>query len=215
MTLGRRLYRLLALAPALLVGGAVAISPDPAGPWVYPLGQRLVYLHVPLAWAAYLGFAGAFVAAGLVLARDSACAGQWMRATHEVATVYAAAALGTGLAWSYEFAAYNPLADAKVLATAVLVAVLAGLWTLAATADPARRDDTVAGLTVLGVAAVPASYFASRLTSPHPDFTRPSETIDPAMLGLVALATVGFLALGLALAWLRRRQLRLEEDPAW
>jgi heme exporter protein C len=211
---GRRLFGLLALAPAALVGGAVALSPDPSGAWTYPLGQRLLYVHVPLAWCAYVGIAGALVAAGLVLARASACAGQWLRATPEVTTVYASLALGTGLAWSYEFALYDPLADPKVLATAVLVAAVAGLWALARAADPARRDRTVAALTLAAALAVPASYLASRLTSPHPDFLQ-GTTISGRMLGLLAVATLGFLSLGVALTWLRRRQLRLEEDPAW
>lgn len=212
---GRGLFTALAMLPAALVGAAVAVSPDPTGPWAFELGQRLLYVHVPLAWTAYLGFAGALGAAGLVLLRDSACAGQWMRATHEVTAVLATAALVSGLAWSYEYALYDPLADPKVLATVVLVVVLAGLWTLAAAAHPGRRDRLVASLTVPGFAAVPASYLASRLATPHPDFTRPSETIDPTMLALVGVAAVGFALLGGALTWLRRRQLRLEEDPAW
>lgn len=211
---GRGLFTALAMLPAALVGAVIALSPDPTGPWTFELGQRLLYVHVPLAWTAYLGFTGALVAAGFVLLRDSACAGQWLRATHEVTAVIATAALASGLAWSYEFALYDPLADPKVLATVVLVAVVAGLWTLAASAHPSRRDRLVAGLTVPGFAAVPASYVASRLASPHPDFLR-STDIEASMLALVALATVGFALLGGAMTWLRRRQLRLEEDPTW
>ncbi len=209
------LFRVLALAPGVLVGGAIVASPDPGGPWAFPLGQRLLYVHVPLAWSAYVGFLAVVVAAGLVLWRGSSCAGQWMRAAVEPTTVFAGAALGTGLAWSYEFELYDPLADPKVLTTLVLVGVLAGLWALSSASSASRRDELVAGLGVVGSVAVPASFFASRLATPHPDFTRPGESIDAGMLGLLFLSTVGFVALLFALTWLRRRVLRLEEDPSW
>lgn len=172
-------------------------------------------MHVPLAWVAYAGFLVAAFAAVIVLTRTSAPAARWMRAANEATCIFAASALAAGLAWSYEFQLYSPLADPKVLATLVLVAVLAGLWLLAASAHPARRDDLVAALTLVGFAAVPASYLASRLTSPHPDFTRPSESIDPTMLALLLVATVGFACLKAAIVWLRARQLTLEEASSW
>jgi heme exporter protein C len=211
----------LALVPAGLVGTAIAASPTPPecvagarapGCWEYALGQRLLYVHVPLAWVAYLGFLAATVGAVLVLARDDESAGRWMRAANETTTVFAASALVAGLAWSYEFPIYDPLADAKVQATIVLVAVLAGLWTLASTTSPGQRDRIVASLTPVAFLSVPASYYASRLVSPHPEFLR--ETSLSADVGLLlALATIGFAALWLGLTWLRQRLLRLEEIP--
>lgn len=208
-------FRALAFLPSVLVGATVALSPDPSGGWDFLLGQRLLYVHVPLAWSAYAGYLALAVAAGLVLWRGSTCAGQWMRATVEPTAVFAGAALASGLAWSYEFALFEPLEDPKVLTTVVLVAVLVGLWVLSAASPPSRRDDLVAGLAVVGFLAVPASYLASRLATPHPDFTRPAESISPTMLTLLVVSTAGFVALLGALAWLRRRLLRLEEDPSW
>ncbi|PSG98188.1 hypothetical protein BRD56_01710 [Thermoplasmatales archaeon SW_10_69_26] len=216
------------LAPILaagagLVGAAIAASPTPPeclpgtrvpGCWEYALGQRLLYVHVPLAWVAYLGFIGATIGAVLVLARDSEPAGRWMRAANETTTIFAASALAAGLAWSYEFPIYDPLADAKVQATIVLVAALVGLWTLAASANPAQRDRLVASLTPVAFLSVPASYYASRLVSPHPDFLRETELTLVTGL-LLAAATVGFALLWLGITWLRQRTLRLEERPLW
>lgn len=207
----------------MLVGAVVGLSPTPPecipgaqvpGCWTYALGQRLLYVHVPLAWVAYAGFLIAAVAAGIVLVRDSSAAGRWMRAANEVTTIFAASALAAGLAWSYEFPIYDPLADPKVQATIVLVAALVGLWTLAASADPGRRDRIVASLTPVAFASVPASYYASRLVSPHPDFLRGTE-LSARMGLLLALATVGFAALWLLLTWVRRRTLALEERHTW
>lgn len=209
------LFRVLALAPGVLVGGAIAVSPDPAGPWLFPLGQRLLYVHVALAWASYVGFVGVVVAALLVLSRGSLGAGRWMRALVEPTSVFAVCALGTGLAWSYEFALFDPLRDPKVVSTVVLVGVLVGLWVLSRAAEPSRRDQVVASVSVVGFVSVPASFFASRLATPHPDFTRPGEGIDAFMLVLVVVAMVGFLSLLTALARLRRRQLALEEGSGW
>ncbi len=129
--------------------------------------------------------------------------------------IYAASALVTGLAWSYEFALYDPLADPKVLTTLVLVATLAGLWALAASTPPGRRHELLAGLTLIGVVTVPASYLASRLASPHPDFTRPEQTLDPAMGLPLAIASIGFLLLFMGLVTVRTRMLGLEEGTPW
>lgn len=207
----RALVALLALAPAPLVGGAIAASPDPSGPWTYLLGQRLLYIHVPLLWVAYVGFLAAVVAAVVVLARGDEEAARWMRAANEVTTIFAATGLAAGLAWSYEFQLFDPLADPKVLTTVVLVAALGGLWTLAASANPARRDRLVASLTVVAFAAVPASYLASRLATPHPDFTQPAQSIDGSMMGLLLVATLGFALFYIALVWTRTRVMRFEE----
>jgi heme exporter protein C len=213
----------LGAASSLLVGGAIAISPTPTeclpgarvpGCWEYALGQRLLYVHVPLAWVAYAGFLAATIAAVLVLTREDDRAGRWMRAANETTTVFAASALAAGLAWSYEFPIYDPLADAKVQSTIVLVAALVGLWTLAASADPGKRDELVASLTPVAFLSVPASYYASRLVSPHPDFLR--ETELGAGMGLsLALATVGFLGLWVLFTWVRSRTLSLEEVEPW
>lgn len=214
----------LAASASLLVGTAIAVSPTPAecppagpptgGCWESALGQRLLYVHVPLAWVAYAGFLVAAIAAGLVLVREDERAGRWMRAANETTTVFAAAALASGLAWSYEFPIYDPLTDAKVQATFVLVAALAGLWTLAASADPSKRDRLVASLTPVAFLAVPASYYASRLVSPHPDFLRETD-LGAGMGTSLVLATIGFAALWLLTTWVRRRILRLEEERSW
>jgi len=218
----RRLgFAALALAPGLLVGAAIVASPSPPacgadatpGCWASPLGQRLLYVHVPLAWGAYAGFGVAAIGAGLVLARSTPTAGCWMRAAIETTTVYATAALASGLAWSYEFALYDPLADPKVITTIVLALAAGGLWTLATSARRSNRERVVAALTILGVAAVPASYYASRL-SVHPEFAG-STSVSPRMGGLLAIATLGFTSLGAAIVWLRARVLRLEEAKPW
>lgn len=200
---------LLLLAPGVLVGLAIALSPDPTGPWRSPLGQRLLYVHVPLAWTAYVAFAVSTGAAIATLSRSDPAAGGLLRASNELAAVLATLALATGLAWSYEFT-FDPLSDPKVVSTVVLVAVLAGLWALAATTPPPRRDSLVAALTVAGALSVPASYFASRL-SVHPDFTTGEGSLDPGMGGLLVLASLGVASLYVGLLDLRRRALALEE----
>lgn len=219
----RVIEALLGLGPAGLVASAIAASPTPPecipgetvrGCWEYALGQRLLYVHVPLAWVAYAGFLVATIAAVVVLHDRSKQAARWMRAANETTAVFATAALAAGLAWSYEFPIYDPLADAKVQATIVLVAALAGLWLLAATAKPSKRDELVASLTPVAFLSVPASYYASRLVSPHPDFLGGTD-ISTRMSLLLVVATSGFLALWLALTWTRRRLMDVEEENRW
>ena len=174
------------------------------------LGQRLLYVHVPLAWVAYLGF-GVSVVSAVQWLSGRHSAGARLRASNEVTTAFAAGALATGLAWSYEFALYTPLADPKVLSTVVLVAALAALWTLASTTDGSRRDGLVAALTVVASLTVPASYLASRLASPHPDFAREAESLAGPLWVLLLLATLGFMLLYGGLVAVRARTMRLEE----
>ncbi|MDX1611448.1 MAG: cytochrome c biogenesis protein CcsA [Candidatus Thermoplasmatota archaeon] len=210
----QRILSLLFGLGALTVGGVIALSPDPSGPWAYPLGQRLLYVHVPLAWVAYLGYGAAGVASFLVITRSSHGANRVLRSLLEVTTVFAATGLATGLAWSYEFQGFDPLADPKVVATLVLVAVLAGLWTLGATTPGTQADKRLAALTLMGMVTVPASYLASRLATPHPDFATTTE-ITPTMATLLAVASLGWLFLFTGASYLRHRQLTLEEARTW
>lgn len=192
---------------------ALVVAP-PAANFVAPLTQRIFYYHVPAAWVAYLAFAVTAAASLWTLLREDRRADPLAAASAEVGTLFAAIALATGLVWArQEFIGYDALEDPKVITLAVLLATYAAYFTLrAGLDDPERRARVSAVFGLLALLGVPLSYLASR-ASIHPDFTRPDESLDPA-LGLVLLySTFAFTLVYAALVTLRVRMLRLE-DPS-
>ena len=199
-----------ALAVLVDVPLTLLVAPEAAG-FNAPLTQRIFYYHVPAAWVAYLAFAvTAFAGAMLLWRRDE----RWdpiALASAEVGTLFSVIAMGTGLVWSrQEFVGYSPFRDAKVITLAVVIASYLAYLTLRGGIDePERRQRLSAVFGILALLGVPLSYFASR-ASLHPDFTRPEETLDPA-LGYVLLAsTLAFTLLYAAFAAMRYRLARLE-----
>lgn len=205
------------LAWGFLLGGAILVLvlllAPPAAGFVAPLSYRLLYVHVPSAWAAYLAF---LVTSAMSLAhvldprpgRDRVAA-----ASAEVGTLFATVALVTGLAWArVEFVAYDPVTDPKLVTLVVLLLAYLGYLALRRGVDDRETRARVSG--VFGVAAflaVPLSYLASRV-SVHPDFTAPGESLDPALGRFLLASLLAFTLAYLGLLAARVRLARLQHD---
>lgn len=209
----------LALPLFLLLG--LALAPAVEG-FRAPAASRILYLHVPAAWVAYVALAATLAASLRVLSRDDPSPGRadaYAAASAEAGTLFAAVALATGLLWArVEFVAYSPFTDPKVVTLVALVAAYAGYIALRLNLDdPARRARLAAVYAVAASPAIPASYWASRV-SLHPDFTAPGSSIGPELLTPLVAATglLTVVAAGLVLlrARLRRLELALEATRA-
>lgn len=198
-------------AAGLLVGFTVA-PPDA----VQGQAQRLMYLHVPAAWTAYLAFFTVLVASGAVLIWEDA---RWDRAAQAAAEIglaatvvtFAAGAVWGRLVWGVWWAW-----DPRIVSTIAMFLIYAGQLTLRrADADRHRSARRAAWLGCAGFAVVPVVHFSvvwwrslhQQATILAPDTAPPIDGLMLAALLLsvaAATTTAGWLFLR-RLASLERR----------
>ena len=87
--------------------GGLAAAATVAGGWLAPPdelqgdAQRLMYLHVPAAWVAYVAFAVVLAASGAYLMGGDLRWDRFARAAAELGVVLTAAAIATGSLWGH------------------------------------------------------------------------------------------------------------------
>lgn len=207
---------LLPVVAALVFAAAAAagIAAGGLAGFASPLASRILYVHVPSAWAAYAAFA-VVVGAGAAVLRGGPRAEAWdalALACAEVGALFAGLALVTGIVWARaEFGGdYSLVRDPKLLTTLVLVLAYVGYLMLRRGVDvPERRARLAAVYGVAAFVGVPLSWLANRAATPHPDLTRGTE-LAPALWGLLLLALAAFTLVGAALAHVRYALARVE-----
>lgn len=185
---------------------AVMMAPPDAvqGQW-----QRLMYVHVPAAWLAYLCFAGVLAASCVQLRRPaSRLAARWGRAAAEVGVAATGVTLVAGSIWGHAVWGVWWAWDARLVSTAVMFLIyltyLALRWTDGRT--PGRAATWVG---VLGFGIVPVVHFSVIwFTTLHQQATLlapPTQTppIDPRMAVALGLSVLAFTALGVLAVTLR------------
>lgn len=177
---------------------------------------RLMYVHVPVVTAAYLGVLLATVGSVLVLWKGSEWWDLVSAAAIEVATVFTALTLATGMIWGRPTWGVFWVWDARLTSTAMLLLLMLGYLAVRRTTDdPAARAKRSA---VVGLLLLPNVVIVNRSVewwrSLHQDPTL--ITLDPKIDGLqlftlvfgIALASVLFVWLlvhRFRLAWLQQR----------
>lgn len=215
----RLLLSIAAAASALAIPLLALRVAPPAQGFVAPLSYRLLYVHVPTAWAAYLAFLVTFVGSLLHLhqRRQSDQAGlgadRVAAASAEVGTLFATIALGTGLLWArVEFLAYDPFTDPKVVTLVVLLLAYVGYLALRGTVEDRRdRARLASGYGLAAFLAVPMSYLASRV-SLHPDFTTPEQSLAPALRWVLLASTLAATILYAHLTLHRATNLAVQDE---
>jgi heme exporter protein C len=205
-----------AAAVALLVAtaflGFVVTGPDVV------LGEsvRLLYIHAPIAWVAYLAFIVAAVTGLLWL---------WPRTRHprwdhltgasvEIGVVCTGLTLLLGSFWGRPTWGVWWTWDARVTTTLILFLVYLGVTTVRRLpADVETRARRTAVAAVLAVAQVPIVHMSVRwwkTLHQAPSVLKP-DILDPEIVG-VQLVTLllGFVAFTLTYVWLLIRRARLE-----
>lgn len=175
-----------ALAVLLPVGLWLALVQAPAD---YQQGDsaRIMYVHVPAAWMAMLGYvvvAGASIA-GLVwrhpLAEVTA------RAAAPIGAAFTAIALVTGSIWGKPMWGTWWVWDARLTSVLVLFFLYLGFMALSdAFDDPARGSRAASILAIVGIVNLPIVKFSvdwwNTLHQPAAILRLDGPTIDPAML---------------------------------
>jgi heme exporter protein C len=171
--------------------------------------QRILYLHVSVAWAGLVGFLLMAGAGALYLLRRDLQWDHWSAAAAEVGWLCSTLTLITGSLWAH--AAWNTwwTWDPHLTATAVLWAVYCAYLLLrSGLEDPHRRARAGAVLAMIGLVDLPLVAMATQwFRGIHP----PSPEMEPAMRLTLLLSVAAFTGLFAMLVACRRRQLQLQE----
>lgn len=203
----------LALAIAAVLGLAVAPTDLVQGE-----PQRLMYVHVPAAWLAYLCFAVVLVASvGYLVTREL----RWdrrARATAELGVGMTALAIVLGSVWGRPVWGVWWVWDPRLVTTAVLLLVYLGYLSVRGLVDDraagARR---AAAVGIVAFVNVPVVHFSvvwwRTLHQPATVLSPDPAPMDPRMAAALFASVVAFLLLG-GLVVRRRLRALAAADPA-
>ncbi len=181
--------------------------------------QRIMYVHVPFAWVAYLAFAVVFVASIAYLWRRSAAADRVAHASAEAGVVFTGLAIATGSIWGKPTWGTWWTWDARLTSVALLFVLYLGYLMLRGMIEDRERGARYAA--VLGIIAaldIPLVHFSVFWwrTLHQPPSIRPGSAAMPGVI--LAALLVNVVAFTLLYAYFvakRSRVLRLaEEMPA-
>ena len=203
-----------ALAGAGLVAGlflAISAPPDAIqGEFV-----RILYVHVPSAWLAFMAFGVTALGSIMWLIRKDERWDRLAASSAEVGVLFTALALLTGMIWGRPvWGTYWDWLDARMSSTALMFFVYLGYLALRrATPDPLQRARRSAILGVIAVIQVPLVYFSVSIwRTLHQGMTVTSDGInmDGEMVRALLVNLGAFTLLYLALLFERVRLAKLE-----
>jgi heme exporter protein C len=174
--------------------------------------QRIMYVHVPAAWLAYLAFLVTLIGSlGYLLRRDLRF-DRLAAASAEIGLLLTGAAIASGALWGKVTWGIWWDWDPRLTTTAVMFVVYAGYVLLRMSiVERVRRARLAAVLGVIGFANVPIVHFSVlwwRGLHQPPSVLRPgSPTIAPILLATLLANVIAFTV---AYAWLLRRRVALE-----
>jgi len=169
--------------------------------------QRIVYLHVAVAWCGLLGCVAMGLMATMYLVHRRPGWDHGSQAAGEVGWLCTTLTLVTGSLWAHE--AWNTwwTWEPRLTASLILWVVYAGYFLVRSSIeDPQRRARVGAVLAIVSMADVPMVVMATRwFRGMHPV----SPEMDPSMRWTLLVSVVAFTCLFSWLAVVRRKQLSL------
>lgn len=142
-----------------------------------PVGHKIFYVHVPVAFAAYLALTLLAYSSFRSLVREDDAWDAFAVGCAEVGVLFAGLTLFTGSLWGHlewGFGYWNNDDTKLVLTLLLFVVYVAYLVLRRQIDDPRRRARIAAVYAILGFATVPLSYVAQRLwASIHPTVFNP------------------------------------------
>jgi heme exporter protein C len=179
--------------------------------------MRLMYVHVPAAWLAYLAFAITLVGSLGWLRRRTAGADRLAAAAAELGVLFTALTLVLGSIWAKPVWGVWWTWDPRLVTTALLLLVYLGYLGLRrATPDPEARARRSAVFGVVAFVQVPVVHLSVvwwRTLHQPPTILRPGDpTIDHRMLAALLVNLVAFTALFLVLLRQRVELARIRDE---
>ena len=164
--------------------------------------QKIMYVHVPAAWNAFLAFLVLFVCSVLYLWRREERYDLLAASAAEAAAVLTALTVALGSIWGRPTWGVWWTWDARLTSTAILLVIIVGYLALRAfTDDPERRARWSAAVGILGAINVPIVYMSVRWWRTLHQVQSTPSTVDPAYawgLRLNAIAVLLLLAFFIA-----------------
>ena len=167
--------------------------------------QRIVYIHVAVAWMGLACFIFMAVTGGIYLARRDLAWDHWSRAALEIGWLCCSLTLATGSLWAH--AAWNTwwTWDPRLTTAFVLWAMYSAALVLrSGVDDPHRQARMGAIVAIVGALDVPLVVMATRwFRGIHPQ----TPHMEPAMRVVLGISVVCFTVFFTMLLLLRRSQL--------
>ncbi len=179
--------------------------------------QRIMYVHVPSAWLAYLSFVVTLVGSVAYLRTRRLRWDHFAGASAEVGVVFTGLALATGSIWGKPVWGVWWTWDARLVLTAVMFFVYLGYLALRrAIIEPDRRAARAAVYGIVAVAQIPLVHFSVvwwRGLHQPPTVLRPGDPqIDGPLLAALMAAVFAFTVVYAALVSRRAEVARLEDE---
>ncbi len=179
--------------------------------------QRIMYLHVPSVWVAYLAFAVVLVASIVYLVRRAEAADRLAHASAEVGVLFTGLTIATGSIWGKPTWGAWWTWDARLTTVSILFVMYLGYLLLRGMIEDRERGARFAA--VLGIVAafnIPLVHFSVywwRTLHQPPSLMKPGPGTMPGVI--VTALLVNFAAFTLLYAYFvtrRARVLRLEAE---
>lgn len=195
-----------AAALATMAGRAIALASTEA---TMGHAQRVLYVHVAVAWLALVGFLAVALSGLLYLCSRELRYDRWAHATAEVGWLCACLTLATGSLWAHAAWGTWWTWDPRLVSSFILWSLYGGLLLTRSSLEGAHtRARVVAILAVVGALDVPLVVMATRwFRAMHP--VAPS--LEPSMRIALACSVLACTAFAWLLVRCRRGQLELHD----
>jgi heme exporter protein C len=202
----------LGLAAGLIMGFGVAPREVTQGNV-----QRIMYLHVPAAWVAYLAFGIVFVASIVYLWKRADAADRLAHASAEAGVIFTGLAIAAGSIWGKPTWGTWWTWDARLTTTAILFVIYLGYLLLRGMIEDGERAARYSAvLGVLGFLDVPLvhqSVLWWRTLHQPPSVGRPeAAAMDPTILSALLVNVAAFTLLYAYFVAKRVSLLKLERE---
>ena len=123
--------------------------------------QRIFYLHLPVAWIAYLAFFLVFIFSVLHLRKRSGRWDRWAYSSAELGVVFTSVTIISGIIWAKPIFGVWWTWDARLTTTALLWLIYVGyLMAGAYSESPEKSSRLRAAVGILGFVVVPINYLS-------------------------------------------------------
>ena len=202
----------MAIAGLATFVASMTVSPDA----IQGQLSRIMYVHVPSAWLAYLAFGVTMLASAIYLWRKDLAWDRLAAASAEIGVVFTGMTLGLGMIWAKPTWGVWWTWDARLTLTAIMFFVYLGYLALRRTTnDLHARAKRSSILGVLAVVQVPLVHFSVvwwRTLHQPPTLLKPEPIdMDTSMLVTLLIAVIAFTAMYVAMMF-KRTELAVLED---